>query len=173
MDKRLYRSERYRVFLGVCGGMGEYFNIDPVLIRVITVILVVITGFFPGLITYLILALVIPSESSNASTPADSFRENISDMRNTTVGLGEEIRTSFGNKEDQPESSRIYPAGVPPSRPKTDSNSALYILGIIAIVLGVFFLLTNIFGWLWGYLWPFLLVLAGVLIILAVVRRKQ
>ena len=34
MDKRLYRSNTNRVIGGVCGGIGEYFNIDPVLVRV-------------------------------------------------------------------------------------------------------------------------------------------
>ena len=80
MEKRLYRSERNRVFLGVCGGFGDYFNFDPVIIRVITVLLIIATGIFPGLVAYFVIALVIPTESSTASTPRDTFRENVSDM---------------------------------------------------------------------------------------------
>ena len=37
MDKKLYRSEDNKIFLGICGGIGEYFNVDPVVIRVIFV----------------------------------------------------------------------------------------------------------------------------------------
>lgn len=46
---------------GVCGGLAEYFNIDPVIIRIIGVILL-LPGGFPGLIPYLILWIIVPEE---------------------------------------------------------------------------------------------------------------
>ena len=55
--KRLYRSQRNRIIAGVCGGIGEYFNIDPIIVRVLAI---VIPGF--GWIAYLVCALIIPSE---------------------------------------------------------------------------------------------------------------
>ena len=55
--KRLYRSASNRWIAGVCGGIGEYFNIDPTLVRILAV---VIPGF--GWIGYLVCALIIPSE---------------------------------------------------------------------------------------------------------------
>jgi len=55
--KRLYRSRTNRWIAGVCGGIGEYFNIDPIIIRILAI---VIPGF--GWVAYLICALVIPSE---------------------------------------------------------------------------------------------------------------
>jgi len=55
--KRLYRSRSNRWIAGVCGGIGEYFNIDPIIIRILAV---VIPAF--GWLAYLICALVIPSE---------------------------------------------------------------------------------------------------------------
>lgn len=60
MYKKIYRSRTDKVIGGVCGGLGKYFEIDPVLIRVIFVLL----GFFhgSGLIIYLILLIVIPQE---------------------------------------------------------------------------------------------------------------
>ena len=60
--KRLVRSKSQRMIAGVCGGIAEYFNVDPTIIRVIYVILSVLSVAFPGLIIYLILAFVIPSE---------------------------------------------------------------------------------------------------------------
>ena len=45
VTKRLYRSGSDKVIAGVCGGIGEYFEIDPVLVRIITVILFFATGF--------------------------------------------------------------------------------------------------------------------------------
>ena len=61
-NKTLSRSTN-KVWLGVCGGVGEYFNFDPVLIRVIWILIVVFTGFFPGLVAYLLAALVMPESA--------------------------------------------------------------------------------------------------------------
>ena len=52
--KRLFRSRRNRMISGVCGGVGEYFNIDPVIVRVLAVVLPV------SLIGYIIAIIVIP-----------------------------------------------------------------------------------------------------------------
>ena len=52
--KRLYRSRKNKVFAGVCGGVGEYFNIDPVIVRIIAVV----SGV--GLLAYIIGAIIIP-----------------------------------------------------------------------------------------------------------------
>lgn len=59
MEKRLYKSNTNKTFAGVCGGIGEYFNIDPTLIRLIWVIFGLAGG--SGLLAYIIAALVIPS----------------------------------------------------------------------------------------------------------------
>ena len=59
--KRLYRIERGKKVFGVCGGIGEYFNIDPTVIRVIWAIFVFAGG--TGLLAYFICALCMPSES--------------------------------------------------------------------------------------------------------------
>lgn len=60
--KKLYRSKTNRVFAGVFGGLGAYFTIDPVLLRVIYVICAIFSGFLPGLIAYIAAALLIPEE---------------------------------------------------------------------------------------------------------------
>lgn len=59
--KRLFRSKKNRVIGGVCGGLGEYFGIDPVLVRLVWVILSV-CGFGTGIIVYLIAWLIIPEK---------------------------------------------------------------------------------------------------------------
>ena len=58
--KRLYRSKTNRVIGGVCGGMGEYFGIDPTIIRLIWVILALMGG--TGIIAYIIAWIIIPEE---------------------------------------------------------------------------------------------------------------
>ena len=57
---RLYRSGRDAMIGGVCGGLGEYFNVDPTLVRLAFVLLAFATGFFPALMLYLILWIVVP-----------------------------------------------------------------------------------------------------------------
>ncbi|MCL5268859.1 MAG: PspC domain-containing protein [Bacteroidetes bacterium] len=61
MDRRLYRSRKNRVIAGVAGGLGEYFDIDPVLVRVIFVLATLASGF--GVLAYLILWIVVPFEA--------------------------------------------------------------------------------------------------------------
>ena len=57
--KRLYRSKIERKICGVCGGIAEYFNIDPTLIRLLWA-LVALTG--SGILLYIIAAIIIPEE---------------------------------------------------------------------------------------------------------------
>lgn len=58
--KRLYRSNTNKIFLGVLGGVGEYFDIDPVLLRVIFILITVFSGVVPGVLVYLLAAAVMP-----------------------------------------------------------------------------------------------------------------
>ena len=58
--KRLYRSSDNRVFAGICGGLGEYFDVDPTVVRVVYVLLSLLTAFM-GVLLYIILWFVIPN----------------------------------------------------------------------------------------------------------------
>ena len=62
--KKLFRSRTNRMLAGVCGGLAEYFNIDPTLMRVITIVLA-FTPFVPVIIIYLLLWLSIPERGIN------------------------------------------------------------------------------------------------------------
>lgn len=57
--KKLYRSKTNRMICGVCGGIGEYLNIDPTIIRLLTILLAFTGG---GILAYIIAAIVIPDE---------------------------------------------------------------------------------------------------------------
>ncbi|WP_301875898.1 PspC domain-containing protein [Limosilactobacillus oris] len=59
MQKKLTKSKN-KVFLGVCGGIADYLSIDPTMIRLITVVLIACTGFFPLTIIYLVAAVIMP-----------------------------------------------------------------------------------------------------------------
>jgi phage shock protein C len=60
--KKLYRSDKDKVMGGIIGGLGEYFDTDPVLLRLITLFLALATGVIPGVIAYLIALLVVPKK---------------------------------------------------------------------------------------------------------------
>jgi phage shock protein C len=59
MMKKLFRSSN-RVLAGVCGGIAEYFDIDPTVVRVVYAILSLFSVAFPGLLLYIILVIIIP-----------------------------------------------------------------------------------------------------------------
>ncbi len=58
--KRLYRSRENKVFAGIFGGLGEYFDIDPVMLRLAYVFLVIVTAFLPGIVAYLAAVFIVP-----------------------------------------------------------------------------------------------------------------
>lgn len=60
-NKKLYRIEEGKVFAGVCGGVAEYFNMDPVIVRVLWVAASLFAG--GGLILYIVMAIIVPVKS--------------------------------------------------------------------------------------------------------------
>jgi len=62
-EKKLYRSSTNKVFAGIIGGLGEYFQIDPVLLRVIWVAIVLLSGGVPGIVAYIIAIFIIPKHT--------------------------------------------------------------------------------------------------------------
>ncbi len=70
--KRLYRSTTDKKIAGICGGLGEIFDIDPNLIRLLAVLLFFLTGFFPVVVTYLIAWIIIPEGKPEEATRTTS-----------------------------------------------------------------------------------------------------
>lgn len=58
--KRLMRSKKDRMIAGVCGGIAEYFNLDPTLVRIIYVLVSIFSVAFPGILVYIILWIIVP-----------------------------------------------------------------------------------------------------------------
>lgn len=137
--RRLYRSEKDRLIGGVAGGMGEFFGLDSTIIRVLFVLLAL--GGGAGILMYLILWIVIPSESSTSRFSQEQIRENIDDMKQRAGHFTKRFRKQSNN----------------------DDNSA-FVWGVLIIGLGFLFLLNN-YGFLrWvdlGKLWPFILIILG------------
>ena len=63
-QKRLIRSKSDRMIFGVCGGLGKYFGVDPTLIRLGFAFLTLLSGIGPGIVVYIIMAIIMPQEDS-------------------------------------------------------------------------------------------------------------
>lgn len=149
MKNRLYRSEANRILGGVCGGLGEFLGINPIFIRIFFIIWTVLGEF--SILIYFILWVVVPTK-----TASDSGEKFSSDELGARIRLvGSEIREIV----HQPSPQLITFAGI----------------GLIAW--GVYYLLRR-FGFPWvawdytGYLWPALLIIAGVFILVRATSRK-
>jgi phage shock protein C len=60
--RRLYRSRNEKVLMGLCGGIGVYFSIDPVIVRIIALLLLFSPVAIATFLLYFVFAIVVPSE---------------------------------------------------------------------------------------------------------------
>ena len=78
---RLYRSSTDRIVAGVCGGLAEYLEIDPVLVRLAFVLLLFASGI--GIPIYVILWIVMPEQDSEAGSDTELIQKSINDISET------------------------------------------------------------------------------------------
>jgi len=160
MEKRLYRSRTDRMIAGVCGGLGEYFGIDPVIVRIVFVLIALANGI--GLLAYLILWVIVPVKERVGATPEEVMRENIESIRTEAERLRDEVKET------------IQGAEMP--RPVRRGEGGAVVAGAILIALGVIFLLGNLnfFWWLGlGHLWPLILVAIGIVLLINTMRGER
>ncbi len=67
-EKKLYKSNRNKMIAGVCGGIGEYFNVDPTLVRLAFVALCIFAG--GGLLAYIVALIIVPEAPMGYAPPA-------------------------------------------------------------------------------------------------------
>ncbi|OGV18324.1 MAG: hypothetical protein A3J84_09900 [Ignavibacteria bacterium RIFOXYA2_FULL_37_17] len=116
MRDKLYRSRRVRVFGGIAGGLAQYFNLDPILVRVLFVVVTLLHGF--GILLYIILWIVIPEEPFEIAyqvKPDDQAKA-----------------------EEQPAQTDSMNFDGSQSLPKKQSSGRI-IVGIVLIVVGLIF----------------------------------
>ncbi len=68
--KRLTRSRRHKMIAGVCGGLAEYFELDPTVVRVAYVLISIVSVAFPGILAYIVLMFVMPPPDSSSAPAA-------------------------------------------------------------------------------------------------------
>ncbi len=147
--RKLYRSSSDRIISGVCGGLAEHFEIDPTLVRVIFIVLALMSGV--GVIIYLALALLVPSEGKEEKSPKETIKEGAGEIGQRA----KEVATEVG-------------AGVKKVASKAKAPGT-FLLGLVLVLIGIWFLLQNL-GFQWPYwmdfhvIWPVLLILLGLFI---------
>lgn len=80
-----------RVVGGVCAGLGEFFQIDPTIVRLIFVLITIFGG--GGILLYLILWLIIPSESSGPELTKENIEKSTNEIKDTAKEFAQNIRT--------------------------------------------------------------------------------
>ncbi len=70
---KLYKSNQNKIFDGVCGGLGEYFNIDPVIIRLLWVLLIIFGG--TGILAYVIAMIILPKDVATINEDGNQNHE--------------------------------------------------------------------------------------------------
>ncbi len=145
--KKLYRSRTDKMLAGVCGGLGEYFKLDPIIFRGIFLVLLMPGGF--GLLLYLLLAILVPNkprgEGVSAAAGEEVDRDFAVEIKDRAEELAREVRGRSGWL-------------------KSPRN----LLGLLLVVLGFFVLLNQLFpqSWLrWNFLWPVVLIVIGLMIL--------
>jgi phage shock protein PspC (stress-responsive transcriptional regulator) len=140
MNRRLVRSRTDRMLGGVCGGLGAHFDADPVIFRLLFVLMTVMGG--SGLLIYIVMVIVIPREPAPgpaAVLPAPAVPVDTVPVLDTPAVEG------------------------PPAAPPARSSRGLT-AGIVLVVLGALFLMSNLgvfWWWKWKVFWPVVLIAVG------------
>jgi phage shock protein C len=193
MNERLYRSVDDRVIAGVCGGLAARLALDPSLVRVAWVILALVTGIFPLLVVYVIMAAVVPEDPKgfagawpSPTPPAPSW---VPEAPATPGAPAEPEAPIAADTAPDPAAATGPGAPTPPVPPTPWNQSAsppsgarerrerdplLAIIGGLALVaLGAFFLVRDRIAIDWGIVWAAGLVAVGVVVILAALRPRR
>lgn len=164
-SRRLYRCRHDRQLAGVAGGMAEYFDIDPTVVRVLWILSVFFGGF--SLLLYLVLAVIIPLEPLPAAAGAVHGAIPTADDDATHVATDPAALTS----------TWAVPAGSVPAaghqhRARGDGRLGLAV-GVLLVVFGSIALVGPLFpGWLTGVaLGPAFVIALGIAIVAFAVRR--
>lgn len=147
MNTTLFRSRTDTMVGGVCGGLGQYLSIDPVLIRLFFVLLTL--GGGSGVLIYLICWIIIPLEGGDTLASATTMRTGADEIGVQTKKLGAELNAAI--RTPHPQAALLI-------------GAALLIFGVVALLrsLGI----TWMNGLELTMLWPFLLIGGGIALML-------
>jgi len=156
--KRLYRSNRERVLGGVAGGIADYFDVDPILIRLAWVLLA-FSGV--GVLAYVVAWIIIPEEPWR-TRPARQGESGGQDQPAAGLTTEPAVERDESGSRAGGGDRREYRHGIP---------SGARILGLILMGVGVLLLLRNFLPQLWIIpFWPLIIILVGVALLVGAFR---
>ena len=170
MSKKIYRSRTDKMIGGVCGGLAEYFDIDPTLVRLALLLLFFARG--TGLLVYIIAWIIIPERPGRFENNGNYKKK---DSNSGEIILKSKTGSTAENKVEGSEES-LSEKELNPDKKKENiednNNKRSLFFGIAMVVLGIFFFLEN---WIprfrWARYWPMLLIVLGVAILFKGVRN--
>jgi phage shock protein PspC (stress-responsive transcriptional regulator) len=174
MNRRLYRSAADRKIGGVAAGTAAYFDIDVSISRVIWLLLAIFTGG-TFVVVYLVMWAIVPEEPWNPTVGAPAA---VAASPDATDGAAVE-RSAVEGTAAEAAGDAPAPAGpaqatsswAPTSQVQSGPGPHV-IFGVILILIGGWFLAQQFLPWLnFGTLWPIGLVVIGVVVLLAALRR--
>lgn len=142
--RRLYRDPDHRVLGGVCGGLGAYFNIDPVILRIIFAILFFVT-FPAGMFAYIILWIAVPK--ARTTVQRLEMRGQEATVKNIEKSIREEV-TEVKESYKKFKQSKTYEKGKKSLEGAGDVTYNVFklILKIFVVIIGVLLILSGFFG---------------------------
>lgn len=90
--RRLVRSRDDKMIAGVCAGLADYLDVDVTIVRVVTVALAIFGG--GGLLLYAVMWLLMPAADSQATSPQDTAKEAVDEMRAGVQEIADSIKKS-------------------------------------------------------------------------------
>ena len=142
---------------GVVGGMAEYFDIDPVLVRLAWVVFCFVTAGM-GLLLYIVMAIIMPRQETVDAEPLDDEQEDV---------------TASGDRAAEPHPRMRGPRGR--SAMGDGAGRRRNVVAMILIVVGALALVANLdlFSWFtWDVFWPLLLIGIGAALLIGRARRR-
>jgi phage shock protein C len=180
-SKRLYRSSTSKMVAGVAGGLAEYFDIDPVIIRLVFIILAV-AGGGSGIPIYIILWIALPLRPlapynfSSFYTGTPGATETNSNTSSDTPGNTSDP-AGEGNKpptEGQNTGWQTVPPPPPFAMNKVNKENTNLIIGAALILFGTLFFVGRYIHYInFHNLWPLALVAAGAVLIYSNIKENK
>jgi phage shock protein C len=162
--ERLYRSQKNRVIGGVAGGLAEYFRVDVVLVRLLWVLAIFLGG--SGIPVYIIAWIIVPDEQSVFAGPGGQIKGQRTDTGSAEENSGDVGSEAQSGAEWKDADVSEWHAGEDDAGVRRRRTAGLLLVG-----LGIIFLAYQLFGPLFRFTWPLLLVVLG--IYLLVRDRKE
>ena len=144
---KLFRPEKDRMLAGVCAGLGEFFQVDPTIVRLIFILITIFGG--SGILLYLILWLIIPSQKADSQLTKDNIEKNAGEIKDKAQQFAQDMKINTTNLN----SKQLFGVGI--------------------VIFGIILLLGN-FGFVsFNFIWKFLPAIIVIIFGVAILKKRE